>query len=124
MSSSTEARRFKMPSSLNESLKTGPTPAKDSDRSMEAAKEAKEGYTKQSKELKDSSDAKRSKPGITFAAQERLPKLPIPDLEATTKRYLESLEPLQSSRERDDTKAAIKDFVEHDGKELQDKLRK
>src|SRR2546423_14349517 len=35
-------------------------------------------------------------PGITFASQEKLPKLPIPELESTCKKYLAALEPLQS----------------------------
>ena len=110
-----------MSSSLDESLKTSSEATNDSNRSMEAAKKATEAYSKQSK---DQSEGKKAKRGITFAAQDRLPKLPIPDVDATLKRYLDSLEPLQSSRERDDTKAAIKDFIDHDGKELQDKLRK
>ncbi|KAL9059116.1 MAG: hypothetical protein Q9162_001334 [Coniocarpon cinnabarinum] len=63
-----------------------------------------------------------TKPGITFAAQDQLPKLPIPDLDATCKRYLEALEPLQSYREHQDTERAVREFQKHEGSELQQKL--
>lgn len=33
--------------------------------------------------------------GETFKYQDKLPKLPIPDLKATTDRYLSALQPLQ-----------------------------
>jgi len=66
----------------------------------------------------------QSKPGVTFAAQEKLPKLPIPDLEATCKRYLESLDPLQNAREHHDSERAVEEFLRTDGPELQDKLKK
>jgi carnitine O-acetyltransferase len=97
--------------------------AEGTERSMDAAKEATESFSKEEKEpLKQQKE--RSKPGITFAAQDKLPKLPIPDLEPSTKRYLEALKPLQSSREHDDTRAAVREFIEHEGKDLQDRLKK
>lgn len=90
---------------------------------MAAAKETTDSFSKDEKEpLKQKQE--KPKPGITFAAQDKLPKLPIPDLESSTKKYLEALAPLQSSREHDDTKAAIRDFLQHDGKDLQDKLKR
>ncbi|PGH01626.1 hypothetical protein AJ79_07874 [Helicocarpus griseus UAMH5409] len=61
--------------------------------------------------------------GITFANQDSLPKLPIPDLESTCNRYLECLAPLQSHREHEETKAAVREFLKCDGPELQDKLK-
>lgn len=61
--------------------------------------------------------------GITFAHQDQLPKLPIPDLESTAERYLRALRPLQSPREYGETKHAIEDFVKNDGPELQEKLK-
>ncbi len=97
-------------------------PSNQEEQSLKAAKETKESYTnveKQPVSLKKES----SKPGITFAAQDKLPKLPIPDLESSMKRYLEALAPLQSSHEHNDTKAATRDFVEHEGKDLQDRLK-
>ncbi|KKY18466.1 putative carnitine acetyl transferase [Phaeomoniella chlamydospora] len=65
-----------------------------------------------------------AKPGITFASQDKLPKLPIPDLESTLKKYVDAVLPLQSAKEHEDTKAAAKDFLENEGKELQEKLKK
>lgn len=35
--------------------------------------------------------------GVTFKYQNQLPKLPIPELEDTAKRYLAALKPLQVS---------------------------
>lgn len=62
--------------------------------------------------------------GITFAAQDKLPKLPIPDLESTCKRYIQALEPLQTPRERADTRHAVDDFLKTDGPDLQEKLKR
>lgn len=64
------------------------------------------------------------KKGITFANQDLLPKLPIPDLESTCRKYIESLGPLQSFREHEETKAAVHEFLKTDGPELQEKLKK
>ncbi|OJD24310.1 hypothetical protein ACJ73_04329, partial [Blastomyces percursus] len=61
--------------------------------------------------------------GITFANQDSLPKLPIPDLESTCNRYLECLAPLQSPREQEETRAAVHEFLRADGPELQNKLK-
>jgi carnitine O-acetyltransferase len=68
--------------------------------------------------------AAKTKPaGITFAAQDDLPKLPIPDLDHTCRKYLAALKPLQGQREHAETKLAVHDFLKHDGQELQDKLK-
>ena len=91
-------------------------------RSAEAAKGVTESFSKDDK----APIAQRnglSKPGITFAAQDRLPKLPIPELESSLKKYLSALNPLQSAKEHRDTEAAIKDFLRSDGVKLQDKLK-
>ena len=61
--------------------------------------------------------------GITFAAQDKLPKLPIPDLEGTTQKYLEALKPLQTSRERLETQHAVQEFLRNEGPDLQEKLK-
>ena len=66
----------------------------------------------------------KSKPGITFAAQDQLPKLPIPELESSCKQYLEALAPLQSDREHEESVAAVHDFLKAEGPELQDRLKK
>lgn len=62
--------------------------------------------------------------GITFAHQDKLPKLPIPDLESSCQKYLTALKPLQSPREHAETKHAVEEFLRHDGPELQEKLKK
>lgn len=64
-----------------------------------------------------------SKNGLTFANQDALPKLPVPNLEDTCRRYLESLSPLQSPREQAESKAAVEEFLKTDGPVLQEKLK-
>lgn len=66
----------------------------------------------------------KSYPGVTYAHQEKLPKLPIPELESSCKKYLAALKPLQSPREHSDTQQAVQDFLKHEGPELQEKLKK
>lgn len=61
--------------------------------------------------------------GLTFANQDSLPKLPIPDLEDTCRKHLEALSALQTIREHEETKAAVKDFLKTDGPILQEKLK-
>ncbi|KAK0615816.1 Choline/Carnitine o-acyltransferase-domain-containing protein [Bombardia bombarda] len=62
--------------------------------------------------------------GVTFASQEKLPKLPIPDLKDTCQRYLTALKPLQSPREHAETNQAVLEFLKGDGPELNEKLKK
>lgn len=62
--------------------------------------------------------------GITFAGQDKLPKLPIPDLESTCQNYLEALKPLQTNQEQKDTAAAVEEFLKSEGPELQSRLKK
>lgn len=93
------------------------------DRSEEKAKEATQKFSKEKQEpLKENGESK-AKPGITFAAQDKLPKLPIPDLEATCKRYLAALDPLQDAREHRDSERAVDEFLRTDGPGLQEKLK-
>ena len=127
-STHTGARRFARPRSIDETLIASSTVngsgmGNDAERSMAAAKEATDAFTKEEKEPLTSKE-KKSKQGITFAAQDKLPKLPIPDLESSTRKYLDALKPLQSSREHDDTRAAVRAFLDHEGGDLQDKLKK
>ncbi|KAF9446565.1 acyltransferase ChoActase/COT/CPT [Macrolepiota fuliginosa MF-IS2] len=60
--------------------------------------------------------------GKTLAFQDQLPKLPIPPLEDTCKRYLKALEALQDKREHETTKAAVQEFLETDGPRIHQKL--
>ncbi|KAL2865366.1 choline/carnitine O-acyltransferase [Aspergillus lucknowensis] len=64
------------------------------------------------------------KGGLTFAHQDSLPKLPIPDLESTCQKYLDAVAPLQTPKEQGDTRAAVRDFLKSDGPALQEKLQK
>lgn len=93
------------------------------DRSEANAKEATQNFTKKEQNPLGTDKNSQSKPGITFAAQDRLPKLPIPDLEATCKRYLASLDPLQNAREHADSERAVREFLETEGPDLQAKLK-
>jgi carnitine O-acetyltransferase len=70
-----------------------------------------------------SPDTAPKKPGSTFSNQDTLPKLPIPDLASTCKKYLEALSALQTPREQEETRAAVQDFLKSDGPILQEKLK-
>ncbi|KAF7868340.1 hypothetical protein EAF04_004872 [Stromatinia cepivora] len=122
--STTVIRTFRMPRSLNESLIT---PAlslvADEDRSMEGAKKINDGYSKDQRSPLASNQPKHER-GITFAAQDKLPKLPIPELDSTMTKYLAALKPLQSPREHAETKQAVEEFLKNDGPELHERLKK
>lgn len=62
--------------------------------------------------------------GITFAGQDNLPKLPIPDLKDSIEKYLAALKPLQGAREHAETQQAAEEFLRNDGPELNEKLKK
>jgi hypothetical protein len=47
--------------------------------------------------------------GQTFKYQDQLPKLPVPDLKATTDRYLAALKPLQVSPEAEQFECGIEE---------------
>ena len=114
-------RTFTMPTSLNESLAASQPPTSDTDRS--SVKSDQPSYSSAQREPL-ASHKPDHKPGITFAAQDKLPKLPIPDLESSLKKYIEVLKPLQGNREQEETAAAVADFAKNDGPELQARLKK
>lgn len=60
--------------------------------------------------------------GITFAAQHKLPKLPLPLLESSCQRYLKALKPLQSAQEHEASVAAVHTFIQGEGPILQAQL--
>ncbi|OAQ94510.1 carnitine acetyl transferase [Purpureocillium lilacinum] len=62
--------------------------------------------------------------GAMLRFQDSLPRLPVPTLEETAKRYLKSLHPLLSPAEFETSKAAVAEFVKPGGvgHRLQDKL--
>ena len=111
-------RSFANPTSLNESLATiQPTMA--SAGSTNGAPQ----YTASQKEPL-AHHGPQYQPGITFAAQDKLSKLPIPDLESTMKKYKEALKPLQSKREQAETASAVQAFLRGEGPELQSRLKR
>jgi len=116
-----------MPKSLNESLAVAepgqPQYAPETGRSLEKAKKASSDFTKDQKDPLAGNQPKY-KPGITFSAQDKLPKLPIPDLESTTAKYLAALKPLQTTREHAETQQAVEEFLRSEGPELQARLKK
>lgn len=93
------------------------------ERSDANAKEATQSFSKEKLAPFASHTNPESKPGVTFAAQDKLPKLPIPDLEATCKRYLAAIDPLQTAREHADSERAVREFLRTDGPILQEKLK-
>ncbi|TFK32615.1 acyltransferase ChoActase/COT/CPT [Crucibulum laeve] len=60
--------------------------------------------------------------GKTFAGQDKIPKLPIPPLEETCKRYLRALEGLQDKKEHEQTQKAVNEFLQTDGPKIHAKL--
>ncbi|KAI7852059.1 acyltransferase ChoActase/COT/CPT [Circinella umbellata] len=62
--------------------------------------------------------------GKTFQYQDKLPNLPIPDLKNTIKRYLTAVKPIQTPQEYEKTKAAAELFLNNEGPQLQDELKK
>ena len=123
--STTAVRTFKMSKSLNETLaKPGqPKTAPENGRSREKVKAINDDFTKEQKDPL-ASDQPAHRQGITFAAQDKLPKLPIPDLKQSMTRYLAALKPLQSPREYADSTQAVEDFLKSEGPELQERLKK
>lgn len=61
--------------------------------------------------------------GVTFAAQDKLAKLPLPSLESSCQRYLDALKPLQSAPEQEASAAAVHHFLRSEGRILQAQLQ-
>ncbi|KAF2711025.1 carnitine acetyl transferas-like protein [Pleomassaria siparia CBS 279.74] len=120
-------RTFTRPSSLNQSLATVVLPMSTTNgtvRSEASAKESQQSYSSQEQSPLASHINPMSKPGITFAHQDKLPKLPIPELDSSCKKYIAALKPLQTAKEHHDTVIATHDFLRTDGAALQEKLKK
>lgn len=120
-------RKFTISRPLDEALASSDvhkSDMTDPKRSNEAAEASAKKFSAEEKAPLANSTNPMSKPGITFASQDKLPKLPIPELESSCKKYLAALEPLQNSREHSETKAAVEDFIKHEGPELQERLKK
>jgi carnitine O-acetyltransferase len=123
--STTSVRTFTAPKSLNESLaqREQPPMAPETERSLDGAKNVTQSYSKEQKDPLSSHQTKVQN-GITFSAQDKLPKLPIPDLEGSCQKYLAALKPLQSSREHAETQQAVEEFLKSEGPELNERLKK
>ncbi|KAK3216757.1 hypothetical protein GRF29_1g875007 [Pseudopithomyces chartarum] len=123
------ARTFTQPASLNSTLATATLIMSTSEvngsvRSEASAKESQASFPSEARDPLGHHTNPNSRPGITFAHQDKLPKLPIPDLDSSSKKYLAALEPLQSPKEHNDTLHAVQEFMKSDGPALQDKLKK
>lgn len=95
-----------------------------STRSAESARDSQQSYPSEAREPLASHTNPNSKPGITFASQDNLPKLPIPELDSSCQKYIAALKPLQSPKEHNDTVLSVQDFLKNEGQILQDKLKK
>ena len=115
------ARTFTMPGSSDESAAKVQPPV--SDAQPTSSKAIKESFSSAQQEPLAHDGVKKNS-GITFAAQDKLAKLPIPDLESTLQKYQNVLQPLQSKREQHDTSVAVKEFLKSEGPELQGRLQK
>jgi carnitine O-acetyltransferase len=122
-------RTFTQPRSLNESLATvavikmSGADTNGVARSEASAKESQQSFPPDAQNPL-ASQRNKSQPGITFASQDKLPKLPIPELELSCKKYIAALRPLQSPKEHHDTLTAVHEFLKEDGPALQEKLKK
>ncbi|KAI2625256.1 choline/Carnitine O-acyltransferase [Hypomontagnella submonticulosa] len=119
----TQVRIFAMPKSLGETLSGSsttsvPLPPQEHKSDRPASPELRNRLP-----IMETIPEKPKEGGITFAHQDSLPKLPIPDLEQTCKKYLAALKPLQGPREHAETKFAVQEFLKKDGPDLQKKLQ-
>jgi carnitine O-acetyltransferase len=121
----TQVRIFTAPKALGETLAVTPLPRsvpEEVEENLAALQTPKPKFVRPSIPMA----VYREEPlkgGMTFAGQDSLPQLPIPELEKTCQRYLRALKPLQSAREHGETKHAVQEFLKGDGPELQRKLK-
>ena len=127
----TQVRIFTSPRSLGETLSTPIQLAPAIPRSVPELPKLPERTTATSPTLKARQDVmstayheEQPKGGVTYSHQEKLPKLPIPDLGVSCERYLRALRPLQSAREHAETVNAVQEFLRNEGPELNEKLKK
>lgn len=117
-------RHFAMPQPINDRLANTSEAAPVSDGPSKPKEERQKFTDAQHKPLANSGQNDNVQRGITFAAQDSLEKLPIPELEASLHKYLASLKPLQSIREHAETEQAAEEFLKNEGPALQEKLKK
>jgi carnitine O-acetyltransferase len=119
---------FTQPSSLDATLATvtemSSSDINSSTRSQESARNSTQSFPSEARAPLAHHTNPNSKPGITFAHEGKLPKLPIPDLDSSCKKYLAALKPLQSPKEHNDTTLSVQEFMRSEGQVLQEKLKK
>ncbi|KAI1095435.1 choline/Carnitine O-acyltransferase [Rostrohypoxylon terebratum] len=120
----TQVRIFAMPKSLGETLSastsTTPTPTPTQGKKTERPVNSD---LKSRLPIMETIPERPKAGGITFAHQDSLPKLPIPELEHSCKKYLAALKPIQGVREHAETKLAVEEFLRKDGPQLQKMLQ-
>lgn len=121
-------RTFTHPSSLEDTLvkaaKMSGSEVNGATRSEASARESTQSYPSEAQAPLASHTNPNSRPGITFAHEESLPKLPIPELDSSCKKYIAALKPLQSAKEHNDTVHSVNEFLKAEGPVLQEKLKK
>lgn len=121
-------RTFTHPSSLEDTLATAAKMStadmNGTSRSEASAKNSTQSFPSEAQAPLAHSTNPKSQPGITFAHEDSLPKLPIPELDGSCKKYIAALKPLQSPKEHSDTVVSVNEFLKGDGPVLQDKLKK
>ncbi|KAL2129341.1 hypothetical protein VTI74DRAFT_7923 [Chaetomium olivicolor] len=124
----TQVRIFTSPRSLGETLATPIQPSPATPRSVPEVPELPRPTVSPTLKARQyaMSSAYNDEPkgGVTYAHQDKLPKLPIPELELTCERYLNALRPLQSPREHAETIHAVQEFLRNEGPELNQKLKR
>ncbi|KAK3387147.1 Choline/Carnitine o-acyltransferase-domain-containing protein [Podospora didyma] len=123
---STQVRIFTLPRPLGETLAVPDQTPPPAPRSVQYPQIPKPTIspTLRARQYAMSTYEDKPKGGVTFSHQDKLPKLPIPDLDSTCQRYLTVLKPLQSSREHAETRHAVQEFLTGEGPELNEKLKK
>ena len=61
--------------------------------------------------------------GVTYAGQDSLPRLPIPDLHETMEKFQYRLEALQEESQWNESKRVVQEFLKGEGPKLQEALR-
>lgn len=115
-------RTFAMSKSLSGALSTVEPPSSNTD--FSSTQNDTQNHSHPQRESLGFEESGSHKPGITFAGQDKLPKLPIPELESTCRKYLDALKALQNSHEQEETEGAVHEFLQNEGPELQVRLKK
>ncbi|KAK3297604.1 Choline/Carnitine o-acyltransferase-domain-containing protein [Chaetomium fimeti] len=124
-----QVRIFTSPRSLGETLSSPTQPSPATPRSVPELPDLPKPITTPALKARQHAMSEayhddKPKGGVTYAHQDDLPKLPIPELEVSCEKYLTSLRPLQSAREHAETRHAVQAFLRNEGPELNEKLKR